>query len=89
MKGYRPHLRVPIEETMLGVEFIDPDGVVPAGIPIAAVARLVYSPVVSYSALQPGTSIEVVEGSRVVAHGRVSGLRLRLDDSIQAEPIRG
>lgn len=56
---------------MLGVEFVDPDGAVPIGARISVLAKLVYTPDVSYSALQPGTGVEALEGSRVVGHGRV------------------
>jgi hypothetical protein len=58
---------------MLGVEFLGPEGVAPFGIPISATVRLVYDPAVSYSALQPGASIEILEGARIVGRGRVVG----------------
>ncbi|PTA71990.1 MULTISPECIES: hypothetical protein [unclassified Stenotrophomonas] len=69
--GYRPHLRVPPDDTLLGVAFVGADTVFPVGRPLTAVARLVYAPAVSYAALQPGASVEVREGARVVGHGRV------------------
>ena len=70
---YRPHLRVPPDDAMLGVEFVDgPDGPAPVAVPIFATVRLLYEPVVDYSALGVGAVVEVVEGSRVVARGRVS-----------------
>ena len=72
-QGYRPHLRVPPDETMLGVEFVDgPDGPAPIAVPIDATVRFMYEPAVDYSALKVGALIEVVEGTRVVARGRVS-----------------
>ena len=73
INGYRPHLRVPPDDTMVGVEFLGPEGVAPLGIPISATVRLVYDPAVSYSALQPGASIEILEGARIVGRGRVVG----------------
>ena len=70
---YRPHLRVPPDDTMLGVEFVDgPDGPTPVDVPIFATVRFLYYSAVDYSALKVGALIEVVEGSRVVASGRVS-----------------
>ncbi len=67
-----PHLRVPPDETLLGVAFVDgPADPVPMGIDLSAMVRLVY-PAVSYAALLPGASIEVVEGGRVVARGQVT-----------------
>jgi hypothetical protein len=47
--------------------------VAPFGIPISATVKLVYDPAVSYSALQPGASIEILEGARIVGRGRVVG----------------
>ena len=73
INGYRPHLRVPPDETMLGVEFFGPEGIAPVGTPISASARIVYDSAVSYSALQPGAGIEILEGARIVARGRVVG----------------
>ena len=73
INGYRPHLRVPPDGTMLGAEFLGPGGVAPVGTPISATVRLVYHPVVSYSALQPGCSIEILEGARIVGRGHVVG----------------
>jgi hypothetical protein len=70
---YRPHIRVPPDETMLGVEFVDgPDGPAPVGTPVFATVRFTYEPAVDYSALKVGALIEVVEGNRLVARGRVS-----------------
>ena len=70
---YRPHLRVPPDDLMLGVEFVDgPDGPAPVAVPVFATVRFLYEPDVDYSALKVGARIEVVEGNRVVARGRVS-----------------
>ena len=70
---YRPHIRVPPESTMLGVEFVDgPEGPAPAGVPVFATVRFLYEPAVDYSALEVGARIELVEGNCVVARGRVS-----------------
>jgi len=69
---YRPHLRVPPDDMMLGVEFVDgPDGPTPVGIPVYTTVRFVYEPEISYSALQLGAEIEVLEGGRIVGRGRV------------------
>jgi hypothetical protein len=70
---YRPHLRVSPDNTMLGVEFVDgPDGPTPSGVLIHATVRFLYVPGVDYSALKVGAPIEVVEGTSVVARGRVT-----------------
>ena len=89
LNGYRPHLRVPPEDKMLGVEFIDSDRTVPVGTPVSALAKLVYAPAVSYSALQAGAGIEILEGSRVVGHGYVIGLGSRPNNSFKPKPLRG
>jgi hypothetical protein len=89
LNGYRPHLRVPPDEMMLGVEFIGPDGAVPVGTPVSALAKPVYAPAVSYSALQPGAGIEVLEGSRVVGLGYVIDLGSRPNNSFKPKPLRG
>jgi len=71
--GYRPHLRVPPSDELLGVEFVDgPDGPAPVGIPISGTVRFLYEPAVSYVPLEVGAEIEVVEGPKVVARGRVT-----------------
>ena len=71
-QGYRPHLRVPPDNAMLGVEFVDgPEGPAPVSVPVFTTVRFLYEGV-DYSALKVGALIEVVEGSRVVARGRVS-----------------
>ena len=89
INGYRPHLRVPPDNTMLGVELVGTDSVVPVGTPISAFAKLLFATAVSYSALQTGASIEVLEGSRVVGHGRVVGLGSRPNNSFKPKPLRG
>lgn len=69
---YRPHLRVPPDNSMLGVEFIEgPNGPVPVGTPVLASVRLVYEPNVSYASLKEGCGVEILEGPHVVGHGRV------------------
>jgi hypothetical protein len=74
---------------MLGVEFVGSDGTAPVGTTVSAIAKLVYAPAVSYSALQPGARIEVLEGSRVVGHGHVTGLGSRPNNSFKPKPLRG
>lgn len=70
---YRPHFRVCNGDgKMLGVEFIDgPDEPVLPGDSIHATVRFVYEPEVCYDALVVGAQFEVLEGSRVIATGRV------------------
>jgi hypothetical protein len=69
---YRPHLRVPPSSEMLGVEFVrGPESPMPIGVPIRATARFLYEPQVSYAALQSAVAIEVLEGPKVVARGKV------------------
>jgi len=89
LNGYRPHLRVPPDDNMLGVEFAGSDRVVPVGTPVSVLAKLVYAPAVSYSALQPGAEIEVLEGSRVVGRGHVIGTGSRPNNSFKPKPLRG
>ena len=69
---YRPHLRVPPDPSMLGVEFVaGPEGPVPSGALVPATVRLVYEPSVSYFSLQVGCRVEILEGARIVGHGQV------------------
>lgn len=69
---YRPHLRVPPDDSMLGVEFIEgPDGPAPVGTPVLASVQLVYEPQVSYAALKEGCGVEILEGAHLVGRGRV------------------
>jgi hypothetical protein len=89
LNGYRPHLRVPPDANLLGVEFVGSNTAAPVGTPVSALAKLVYAPAVSYSALQPGAEIEVLEGSRVVGHGHVIGLGSRPNNSFKPKPLRG
>jgi translation elongation factor EF-Tu-like GTPase len=68
--SYRPHLLVEPGQ-MLGVVFIQAD--VPMGRPgetALATVALMYEGV-DYSALVPGAVFDVVEGTQVVASGRV------------------
>ena len=87
INGYKPHLRIPPDSTMLGVEFFGYASVAPVGAPISVLAKLVYAPAVSYSELQPGVSIEVLEGARVVGHGFV--VDARPNNSFKPNPLRG
>lgn len=69
---YRPHLRVPPDSAMLGIEFVaGPEGQAPFGTPVLATLRLVYEPDVSYAALRPGCRFEILKGARIVGHGTV------------------
>jgi hypothetical protein len=89
LNGFRPHLRVPPDDNMLGVEFVGSDTVVPVGNPVSVLAKLVYAPAVSYAVLHPGAWIEVLDGSRVVGHGHVIGMGSRPNNSFKPKPLRG
>ena len=71
---YRPHLRIlGGDGEYLGVEFVEgPDGPVSPGGSAYAMVRFVYAPDICYDALVVGAQFEVMEGSRVVATGRVT-----------------
>ena len=69
---YRPHLRVAGGE-LLGVEFVDgPDDPIAPGTGSFATVHFLYEPAVSYAALIEGADFDLLEGLRVVAHGRVT-----------------
>jgi len=71
---YRPHFRVGDGE-YLGIEFIEgQDEPIPPGIGVNAKVRFVYSPQVNYDALRVGEQFVVLEGSRIVGVGVVTGL---------------
>lgn len=68
--SYRPHF-VTGSRQLLGVAFVQAiQPVVQAGDATIATAALMY-PHVDYSSLVPGATFDVVEGTRVVATGRV------------------
>jgi len=71
---YRPHFRVRDGDgEYLGVEFVDgPGDPVPPGGKTCATVRFLYEPAVCYDELVVGAEFEVMEGSRVVAVGRVT-----------------
>lgn len=71
---YRSHLRVcGGDGEYLGVEFVDgPDDLVSPGGSAYALVRFVYEPEICCNALVVGAQFEVMEGSRVVATGRVT-----------------
>ncbi len=70
---YRPHFRVRNGDgERLGVEFVDgPEEPVQPGGSTSATVRFVSEPEVCYDALIVGAQFEVLEGSRVIATGRV------------------
>jgi len=73
---YRPHLRVGDGE-YLGIEYIEgQDEPIPPGIGVNAKVKFVYSPQVNYDALRVGEQFVVLEGSRIVGVGVVTGLLL-------------
>jgi hypothetical protein len=69
--SYRPHFRVPIDPTLLGVEFIEGPLLIQPNIPFKAIVRPLYRPSVDYSTLTEGTHFDFVEGPNVVGHGVV------------------
>lgn len=71
---YRPHLRViGGAGTLLGVAFMDgPDDPILPGQQTFATVRFLYTPAVSYAELVEGTEFEILEGPRLVGHGRVT-----------------
>jgi hypothetical protein len=71
---YRPHFRVlGGDGEYLGFEFVDgPDAPVSPGGSTFATVRFVFEPEVCYDALVEGAQFEVMEGSRVVATGRIT-----------------
>ena len=71
---YRPHFRVGDGE-YLGIEFFEgSDEPIPPGVGVNAKVRFVYSPQVNYEALRAGVQFVVLEGSRIVGVGVVTGL---------------
>jgi hypothetical protein len=80
--GYRPHLVITIaqkqgaeesQEALLGVMFLTVPEHVKAGEVVSATLGLLYWPEVDYSGLVPGTTFDILEGSKVVGHGKVNG----------------
>jgi hypothetical protein len=70
--SYKPHLRLSPGSEYLGVAFIDgPDWIYPGDTVETTVALIYTSTGVDYSPLVVGTSVEVVEGTHVVARGEV------------------
>jgi len=68
---YRPHLRVGRGE-MLGVKFVSgPSKPVAPGETAKATALFLFESGVSYDDLAESATFEIVEGPRVVGHGRV------------------
>lgn len=72
--SYRPHLRVEGGDgEYLGVQFVDgPDDPVQPGATAYATVRFMYEPEVCYDALVLGARFDVMEGTQVVATGRVT-----------------
>jgi hypothetical protein len=70
---YRPHLRVVDGSgSLLGVAFMDgPDEPVSPGTTVRATIKALYEPEVSYAQLKEGVQFEILEGPRVVGHGRI------------------
>ena len=70
---YRPHLRVGSEGELLGVAFVDgPDEPLAPGHAAFATVRFLYDPQIDYSALVEGAEFHILEGTRIVGHGRVT-----------------
>lgn len=70
---YRPHLRViGGSGDLLGVVFINgPDQPVSPGVKTHATIKALYEPEVSYAELKDGVHFQIIEGTRIVGHGRV------------------
>src|SRR5690349_13408325 len=85
--AYRPHFRARQGEGgLLGVEFVDgPDAPVEPGSGTFATVRFLGEPEVSYAALTVGARFELVEGVRVIGHGRIT----RLGDGSASSPPTG
>ena len=68
---YRPHFVVSGGEYLgIAVTQGPPEPVQPGGTALVTVA-FIYEPAINYSILTKGTSFDVMEGSRVVASGRI------------------
>lgn len=79
--SYRPHLRLGPGAEYLGVVFLDGPEVVAPGVECDVLVALAYIEAgVDYGALVAGVAIEVVEGARVVARGRVVNRRTEPND---------
>ncbi len=76
-EGYRPHLVIPPDGEYLGVIAIRCPGPVAPGDEADVEFDLVYHPQVDYSSLRQGAEVEMREGGRAVAIGRVER---RFDD---------
>src|SRR5262245_49525114 len=70
---YRPHLRiVGGAGDLRGVAFMDgPDEPVSSGTRVHATIKGLYEPEVSYAQLVRDVHFEILEGPRVVGHGRI------------------
>ena len=66
---YKPHFRVSAGSKALGVAFTDGPPEVVTGAEATVTVALIYD--IDYSALQPGTAFEVLEGLRVIGAGNV------------------
>jgi len=82
--SYRPHVVVgdakrrravtagnEIQETYLGVAFLEGPGKVVAGEPFLAELALIYYPHPAYESLAPGATFTIREGAKVVGFGEV------------------
>ncbi len=69
---YRPHFKLSEDDELLGVEFIQGSHApVKPGESACAIVRLLYYPEVNYNKLIEGTEFSILEGPKVVGHGRV------------------
>ncbi len=69
--GYAPHLVAADDPTWLGVRFLDFPADARFGRPCQVTAECLYADTVDYTRLVEGSIIEVHEGPKVVATGRV------------------
>ena len=70
-RRYSPHFRVRNRPELLGVEFISGPDQPEFNAQSQAVVRFLYEPNVSYEALAVDAEFEIVEGPKVVGHGKV------------------
>lgn len=70
-EGYRPHLVVAPDGEYLGVRAVHCPGPVEPGKEAEVEFELMYDPNVDYGALRVGIEVEMREGGRTVAVGRV------------------
>jgi len=69
--SYRPHFRVPMSGTLLGIQFYDGPETASFNTPLLATVDFIYEPEVNYSSLTLGAKFDILEGYKIVGHGRI------------------